>query len=174
MSLDFDIPLHRMMVAMNDGVWPGRYQLAGFKSMEPAGEFERLAQLVGDAHDEDALARYAKFADWFEHTQDVSGAFYLWIVKHLFARNELAKGTLRVGGERVDLGRIRCPVYLIAGDRDHITPAEQVWALGDRVSTPPGDITRRLAAAGHLGLFMGRHALEDHWAVVFEDIARRS
>ncbi|UQX10375.1 alpha/beta fold hydrolase [Candidatus Mycobacterium methanotrophicum] len=173
-SLNFDIPAHRMMVAVNGGIWPGRYQLAGFKSMEPAGQFERLAQLLGNAPREDELARYAKFADWFEHTQDISGAFYLWIVKHLFVRNELAGGTLRVAGERVDLGRIRCPIYLIAGDRDHITPAEQVWALEKHVSTDPHDVTRRLASAGHLGLFMGRHALDEHWAAVFADIARRS
>ncbi|WP_235653598.1 alpha/beta fold hydrolase [Mycolicibacter icosiumassiliensis] len=173
-NADLGLPAHRMLVALHGGIWPGQYQLAGFKSMEPAGQFERLAQLLGNAHDDAALTHYAKFADWFEHTQDISGAFYLWIVEHLFVRNELANGTLRVAGEKVDLGRIDCPVYLIAGDRDHITPAEQVWALEDHVSTNAENITRRLVSAGHLGLFMGRHALQEHWAVVFEDIARRS
>lgn len=174
MSPNQNLMAHRALVAANGGIWPGRYQLAGFKSMEPAGEFERLWQLLGKAHDDDELARYAKFSDWFEYTQDLSGAFYLWIIEHLFARNELARGLLRVAGESVDLGRIRCPIYLIAGDRDHITPAEQVWALEEHVSTDPDDITRRLASAGHLGLFMGRHALQEHWAPVFADIASRS
>ena len=174
LSPNQSLTLHRTLVAMNGGIWPGRYQLAGFKAMEPAGEFERLSQLLGNAYDDDELGRYAKFADWFEHTQDISGTFYLWIVEHLFGRNELAAGTLRVAGERVDLGRIRCPIYLIAGDRDHITPAEQVWALEEYVSSDAGAIVRRLASAGHLGLFMGRHALQDHWAPVFTDIAGRS
>ncbi|MEB3022103.1 alpha/beta fold hydrolase [[Mycobacterium] crassicus] len=174
MSPNRGVTAHRMMVARNGGIWPGQYQLAGFKAMEPAGEFQRLTQLFGDAHEREQLAHYAKFADWFEHTQDLSGSFYLWVVKHIFARNELAKGTLRVAGETVDLGRIDCPIYMIAGDRDHITPAEQVWALEEYVSTPSEDVTRRLASAGHLGLFMGRHALQDHWAPVLADIAHRS
>jgi len=165
---------HRMLVARHGGLWPGRYQLAGFKALEPAGELKRLYELFGNAHNGEQLAHYAKFADWFEHTQDMSGTFYLWVVKHIFARNRLARGTLRVAGERVNLSRIHCPVYLIAGDRDHITPAEQVWALEEHVSTPHQDITRRLASAGHLGLFMGHHALGDHWAVVLADIAARS
>ncbi len=165
---------HRMLVAMHAGILPGRYQLAGFKAMEPAGEFERLALLLGNAQDKDDLAHYAKFADWFEHTQDISGAFYLWIVEHLFARNELAAGTLRVAEGRVDLKRIQCPIYMIAGDRDHITPAEQVWSLERYVSTDPKDMTRRLASAGHLGLFMGRHALQDHWTPALTDILQRS
>lgn len=169
-----DIRAHRILVAMHGGIWPGQHQLTGFKLMEPAGQFERLAQLLGNAHNDDDLAHYAKFADWFEHTQDISGAFYLWIVEHLFARNELAKRKLRVAGEKVDLGRIRCPIYLIAGSRDHITPAEQVWALERHVSTSADDITRRLADAGHLGLFMGRRTLQEHWAPVLADIARRS
>jgi poly(3-hydroxybutyrate) depolymerase len=165
---------HRMLVAMHGGILPGRYQLAGFKAMEPAAEFERVALLLGNAHDEDDLAHYAKFADWFEHTQDISGAFYLWTVEHLFARNELVAGNLRVAGQRVDLSAIQCPIYMIAGDRDHITPAEQVWSLEQYVSTDPQDMTRRLASAGHLGLFMGRHALQDHWTPALADVLRRS
>jgi poly(3-hydroxybutyrate) depolymerase len=165
---------HRMLVAMHGGIWPGRYQLAGFKAMEPAAAFERLALLLGNGHDEEDLAHHAKFADWFEYTQDISGAFFLWTVEHIFARNELVAGNLRVAQERVDLSRIQCPIYLIAGDRDHITPAEQVWSLERYVSTDPEDITRRLASAGHLGLFMGRHALQDHWTPALTDMLHKS
>jgi poly(3-hydroxybutyrate) depolymerase len=63
---------------------------------------------------------------------------------------------------------------MIAGDRDHITPAEQVWSLEQYVSTDPQHMTRRLASAGHLGLFMGRHALQDHWTPALADVLRRS
>lgn len=161
-------------MAINGGVLPGRYQLAGFKAMEPAGELERLADLFGKAHDDDALQRYAKFADWFEHTQDLPGPFYLWIIENLFIRNERPSGKLTIAGERADLSRIECPVYLIAGERDHITPAAQVWALEDHISTNSADVMRQLAPAGHLGLFMGREALQQHWLPVLRDMRTRS
>ena len=65
------------------------------------------------------------------------GPFYLWIVEHLFRNNELLHGELQIQGETVDLRRIDCPVNLIGGAKDHITPPDQVYALADAVSTPP-------------------------------------
>jgi poly(3-hydroxybutyrate) depolymerase len=70
--------------------------------------------------------------------------------------------------------RIGCPVYLIAGERDHITPAPQVWAHEEHVDTDPADVMSQLAPAGHLGLFMGREALQQHWLPVLLDMRARS
>jgi hypothetical protein len=42
------------------------------------------------------------------------------------------------------------------------------------VSTPPDDITRATAPAGHLGLFMGSGALRSEWPALMADVARRS
>jgi poly(3-hydroxybutyrate) depolymerase len=117
------------------------------------------------------VARYRTFETWFQHTQPIPGAFYLWIVEHLFQNNELTAGTLLVGGEIVDLGQITCPLHLIAGLTDHITPPLQVFALADYVGTVATDIDRRQSSGGHLGLFMGREALSDIWAPLFRGLA---
>ena len=37
-------------------------------------------------------------------------------------RNDLARGGLELLGERIDLGKIDYPVYILAGSTDHITP----------------------------------------------------
>ncbi|MDT7662242.1 MAG: poly(3-hydroxybutyrate) depolymerase, partial [Pseudonocardiales bacterium] len=105
---------------------------------------------------------------------DVPGAFYLWIIEHLYQNNELAAGTLTVSGQRVDLGRIDCPLFMIAGSTDHITPPEQVWALAERVATPAGSVHRELVDAGHLGLFMGRRPLREHWAPIMRRVRELS
>jgi poly(3-hydroxyalkanoate) synthetase len=65
-------------------------------------------------------------------------------------------------------------VFLITGIRDHITPEKQVWALGDRVSTPKEQIFSDRIDAGHLGVFLGRSALEDHWAPLMRQVAAYS
>jgi poly(3-hydroxyalkanoate) synthetase len=109
------------------------------------------------------VQRYRRFTDWFEWTQDIPGEFYLWIVEHLFQGNELVSGRLRVQGRTVDLEEITCPVFLVAGSEDHITPPEQVWALAEQVGTPFTQVHRSLVPGGHLGLFMGREALREHW-----------
>ena len=67
---------------------------------------------------------------------------------------ELGAALERLTGLRAD---IHDPAR---GYQDRITPPEQVWALADLVATPAEDISRELVDAGHLGLFMGRAALE--------------
>jgi hypothetical protein len=126
---------------------------------------------VSEAHH---VERYRAFEDWFKHTQDLPGPFYLWLVEHLFRDNRLIEGTLEIGGRHVDLGRITCPVNLLAGAEDHITPPEQVFALADAVSTPRKHITQRTTTGGHLGLFMGTEALRDHWPVVMGSVLEHS
>jgi poly(3-hydroxybutyrate) depolymerase len=88
--------------------------------------------------------------------------------------NDLLRGTLEIGGRRVDLAEIHCPIYLLAGARDHITPPAQVFALAAYVSTPPHEITRLTTGGGHLGIFMGRQALQTCWQPVFAELAARS
>lgn len=168
------LALYRRIVAANRGILPGRFLLAGFMAMRPHGELDRQLQLLAHVNDAEHVARYKTFETWFQHTQALPGAFYLWVVEHLFLNNELIKGTLRVGDESVDLGRITCPLYLLAGAADHITPPPQVYALAQHAGTDPKMITRRQTSGGHLGLFMGHDALANHWARLFGDIAARS
>ena len=166
--------LYRALVAANGGVLPGDALLAGYKLMQPEAETDRQLQLLAHIGEAGHTERYRAFEDWFQYTQPIPGAFYLWIVEHLFMRNELVSGELGAHGRRVDLADIRCPLYLLAGAKDHITPPPQVFALADFASTPANEITRATTSGGHLGLFMGHEALRGHWAVIFADIARRS
>lgn len=165
-----ELAAYRAMVALGGGVYAGQNQVSGFKMMEPAGQIQRQMDLWANIDDPDYVKRYRDFATWFEWDQDMAGTFYLWVVEHLFMNNELVKGTLTVGGETVDLGKITAPLYLLAGTNDHITPPEQVWALAEHAGTPAKDIHSRFFEAGHLGLFMGRAALRQHWGPIFGDL----
>ncbi|MEP6817688.1 MAG: DUF3141 domain-containing protein [Marmoricola sp.] len=168
-----DLSFYRAIVRSNGGILPGEFLLAGFIAMQPAGELDRQLQLLAHIHEPAHVDRYRRFEAWFQHSQPIPGAFYLWIVEHLFLNNELVAGTLRVGGRVVDLGQITCPVNLLAGATDHITPPPQVFALADHVGTAPAEITRRQTTGGHLGLFMGHEALRSHWSPLFAEIAAR-
>jgi poly(3-hydroxybutyrate) depolymerase len=171
---DDDLSFFRALVARGDGVLKGEFLLGGFIAIKPENEVGKQLQLLANVRDAHHVERYRAFEDWFKHTQDVAGPFYLWLVQHLFRDNELIRGALRTGHEDVDLGRIDCPVNLLAGATDHITPPEQVFALADAVSTPVAQVTRRTTSGGHLGLFMGTEALRDHWPVVMASVLEHS
>jgi poly(3-hydroxybutyrate) depolymerase len=165
-----ELALYRALVKAGGGKQLGKSQLRGFKLLEPGAELDRLMGLFANIHDPDYVTRHIDFTNWFEWTQDIPGAFYLWIIEHLFVHNELARGVLQVDGTTVDLSAIECPIFLLAGSKDHITPPEQVWALAEMVSTPAEHVSRDLVDAGHLGLFMGRAALNEHWRPIAERV----
>jgi poly(3-hydroxybutyrate) depolymerase len=168
------VPFFEWLVALGDGVMRGQDVHRGFVLIEPENEFAKQLELLARLDDEEHIARYRAFEDWHKHTQDIPGALYLWAVEHLFRDNELIRGELRVGGERVDLGRISMPVNLLAGAKDRITPPGQVFALAGVVATHPADVVRRTTGGGHLGLFMGREALREHWPPILAGVLEHS
>lgn len=165
---------YRAMVAAGGGNMPGSFVLGGFIAIRPEAEIAKHVDLLRNLDDPAAVARYEAFEDWFKHTQDVPGTFYLWLVEHLFAGNELVNGTLEVDGRRVDMRDIACPLFLLGGATDHITPPVQVFAAADHVSTPADQVTRRTAPGGHLGLFMGNQALRHEWPPLMAAVAEHS
>jgi poly(3-hydroxybutyrate) depolymerase len=169
-NLDF----YRGLVAAGNGTLQGKHMLAGFIMIQPDNEVGRQYALLANINDPAHVERYREFEDWFKYTQPIPGAFYLWIVEHLFRDNELIAGTLKIGDQRVDLSRIACPLNLLAGNTDHITPAAQVYALADHASTEEPDVLRERTAGGHLGLFMGHEALHHHWPKLLAAVLERS
>jgi poly(3-hydroxyalkanoate) synthetase len=169
-----DLSFYRALVAAGGGVLKGEQMLTAFIVIGPQNEVARQTGLLANIRDPEHTARYREFEDWFKHTQDIPGAFYLWIVEHLFRDNELLHGRLDIEGQHVDLSRIDCPLNLLAGAADHITPPDQVYALQAATRTPADQVQRRLTSGGHLGLFMGHEALRDHWPALLERVALHS
>jgi poly(3-hydroxyalkanoate) synthetase len=169
-----DLSFYEALVRAGDGVLKGELMLHGFISINPADEVARQLELLLSLDDGAHVARYREFEDWFKHTQDIPGAFYLWIVRHLFRDNELVRGCLTIGDRPVQLSNIDMPVNLLAGATDHITPPDQVFAIADRVATRPPLVCTDVTPGGHLGLFMGRQALSEHWPRLLAEVRRHS
>jgi poly(3-hydroxybutyrate) depolymerase len=169
-----NLAFYRGLVAAGGGVLRGEDMLAGFIAIKPENEVGRQMQLLAHITDDEHVDRYREFENWFKHTQAIPGDFYLWIVEHLFRDNELIDGNLTIAGERVDLGKIKCPLNLLAGAADHITPPDQVFAVADYAGTPARKVVRATATGGHLGLFMGREALTEHWPPLLAAVRAQS
>ena len=169
-----DLGFYQALVAAGGGVLKGEHMLTGFITLQPGDEISRQLELLAHLHDPAHVARYREFEDWFKHTQDIPGGFYLWIVRHLFRDNGLISGALEIGNQRVDLGRIDMPLNLLAGATDHITPPDQVFAIAKHASTSPQQVRREVTPGGHLGLFMGHQALAQHWPPLLAEVLRHS
>jgi len=169
-----DLSFYEWVVGLGGGVLKGEFMLNGFITIKPESEVEKQVQLMAHIREDKHVERYRAFEDWFKHTQDIPGAFYLWIVEHLFRDNKLIRGDLEIGGERVDLSRIDAPLFLLGGQTDHITPPAQVFALEKHASTPSAKVMKRTTSGGHLGLFMGSEALREHWPPILSEVFAHS
>lgn len=156
--------LYEDMVTLGHGCMLGKTMLAGWKSMNAEEQYlGKFMELYQHIEDRNYIERTEKFERWYENPIDLPGAYYLQAIKDIFKENRLAKGEFVGLGKRLSMKDIVCPVYLLAGSEDDITTREQVFDADKYLGTPPADITKKLAAGGHIGLFMGKKTLHECW-----------
>jgi polyhydroxyalkanoate synthase len=60
---------------------------------------------------------------WNGDSTNLPGPMYCWYLRHTYLQNELRQpGKLTVCGEKLDLGRIKAPVFIYGSREDHIVP----------------------------------------------------
>ncbi len=169
---EFPFEFFEMLVSMGNGCMNGQYMLMGFKNMQAEEHYVRKYYRLWDMvqnNDKDGLRRFVNFENWYEYTQYLPGRFYLEVIKNIFRENNLTKpGSFSLDGRPVDLRNITCPVIILAGAKDHITPPEQAFALKKYISTPEEDVVEILTNGGHIGTLMGTEALREDWTAVAE------
>ena len=128
----------------------------------------RPEALAYDFHQETAFKQKIRHAgfDWKAgevHVTEGDGDF----------RYPIAAGIIDRQAVTLALAQLPCPLSRLAGKPDPLTPPPQAFALADRAGTDPAEVSASQTSGGHLGLFMGREALQEHWAPLFEKLAAR-
>ena len=160
----FPMEFYEELVALGGGVLKGKFMLQGFKNMHPQKQyFDKFVELYENIDDPKYVKRFETFERWYEHTIDLPGKWYLQVIKELFKENRLFRGNFIGLGKKLNLRDIRCPVYLLAGQKDDITPRDQVFNAEKCLGTAKSKIVKDLAPGGHIGLFMGSRPLRENW-----------
>jgi poly(3-hydroxyalkanoate) synthetase len=134
----------------------------GTETVEPDNIRESL-QTLAPAGSPEFTRLEAIFKKWNAWTIDVPGTYYLEVIEKLYKRNELASGNFVALGQRIELSRLRLPMYLLAGSVDEVVAPEQLLAVERLVGTPPQLLRHDVASSNHLGLFMGERTLAEYW-----------
>jgi len=82
------------------------------------------------------------------------------------------KGELEVAGQTVSLRSITCPVFLLGGDEDYITPWQQVHNM--RYAVGSVLVRRYLAPGGHIDLFIGHRSQAEYWTPILAHVRKLS
>jgi polyhydroxyalkanoate synthase len=84
---------------------------------------------------------------WNSDSTRMPAANHSFYLRNCYLENRLSKGTMEIGGERLDLGKVKIPIYNLATREDHIAPPESVF-LGSQFFGGPVDYV--LSGSGHI------------------------
>jgi polyhydroxyalkanoate synthase len=96
------------------------------------------------------LGKTAKKFDllyWNADATRMTKACHLFYLRNFYKDNLLAKGELEIEGVKIDLSKVEIPIFMQAGEKDHIAPAPSVYnsarLFGDNAQY-------MLAGSGHI------------------------
>ncbi|WP_425276902.1 PHA/PHB synthase family protein [Sphingomicrobium sediminis] len=102
---------------------------------------------------------------WNGDVTNLPAAWHRDYLARLYRDNLLVKpGAISIDGDAIDLTMIETPLYVQAGEQDHIAPAASVWKLLDHVKGPARFL---LAGSGHIaGVVNPPAAKKYHYSVL--------
>jgi polyhydroxyalkanoate synthase subunit PhaC len=145
-------------VAAAGNVSPQQMQ-SGFSALRPSLELSKAVNVLDRAHNKSAMNSFYAMETWGKDNIPFPAAAYRTYITELYQQNLLMKGEHRVKGERVDLGRITCPVMVIGADRDTICPLPAAKALLDASGSTDTKVLQ--VPGGHVGAVVGSRASHD-------------
>jgi polyhydroxyalkanoate synthase len=156
------------------GVVPGDVLNAAYVSLLPFRLLQqKYVNLLDAGSDQAQMDNFMRMEKWIFDSPDQAGAAFAQFTRWFFQENRLLKGTLEIGGHRVDLKNIRQPVLNIYGKQDHLVPPSASTALELLVGTT--DYLALGMDVGHIGMYVsGRSQRELPQAIVHWLTRRKS
>ncbi|WP_371515018.1 PHA/PHB synthase family protein [Methyloceanibacter sp. wino2] len=84
---------------------------------------------------------------WNADSTRMPAANHVFYLREFYHENRLSKGEMELGGVKLDLSKIKIPVYELFTREDHIAPASSVYR-GSRLYG--GDVRHVMAGSGHI------------------------
>ncbi|AJP57693.1 poly-beta-hydroxybutyrate polymerase [Pandoraea vervacti] len=91
-------------------------------------------------------AQTTDFTVWNADTTRIPARLHSECLRALYLNNALATGSLNIGGQPVALSDIRVPMFVVATERDHISPWRSVYKMHLLYHA---DLTFALVSGGH-------------------------
>ena len=135
------------------GVVPGDLLNIGFLMLKPFQLMvDKYVGLLENLDNRDVVENFLRMEKWIFDSPDQAGETYRQFLKELYQGNKLVKGELEIGGRRVDLKNITCPVLNIFGEKDHLVPPSSSRPLTELVGSK--DTAILSFPVGHIGIYV--------------------
>ena len=85
---------------------------------------------------------------WNSDTTRMPETTHLFYLREFYHNNSLAKGKMVLGGRKLDLGKVKLPIYLQSARDDHIAPYRSVYRTAKLFKH--ADVRFIMAGSGHI------------------------
>lgn len=150
------------------GVVPGKLLNAAYVSLIPFRLLQqKYVNLLDAGSDQAQMENFMRMEKWIFDSPDQAGEAFRQFACWFYKENRLLKGTLEIGGQKVDLKRVVQPVLNIYGKQDHLVPPAASTALEGRLGT--SDYLALGLDVGHIGMYVSGRSQRElpqaiaHW-----------
>lgn len=165
-DMDFD-----KLVEANHGLIPGEFLNQGFDMLKPMMKVQKQQALANSLEDRDKLMNFLRMERWISESPNQAGECFRQFMKELYQQNKLAKGELEVGGKKVNLKNLTCPLLNIFATEDHLVPPAATKPLNDLVGSTDKELYS--FKGGHIGVFVGGKSQKELAPAVAEWLKKR-
>ncbi len=152
---------------------PAEWLQISFQLLKPVSNMiEKWTNFYDNIDDEKFLEDFFAMETWLNDNIPVAGEVFRQFVKYMFQKNMLIQGRLDIGGERVNLKNITCPILNLVAQHDHLVLPSQSLPFNDAVSS--ADRKAINFPVGHIGLAVSSKSHRDLWPQVVNWLAERS
>ncbi len=152
---------------------PGDFMNLGFLWLKPFQLIlDKYVGLLDNVGDEYVVRNFLRMEKWIFDSPDQAGEAFRKFIKDMYQENRLVKGTLTLGGKKVDMKKITMPVLNIFGEQDHLVPPSCSRPLNKMVGSK--DVTTLPFPLGHIGMYVSSRSQKELAPTVAKWIIDRS
>ena len=138
---------------------PDSWMQAVFATLDPEGSIKKFSSFADMADDDARADMFVAVEDWLNDGLDLPAGIASTCMEDWYEHNRPHDGTWEVAGKKIIAGDLKIPTFVVAAKDDRIVPPDSAMAFADQ--RVKGD--RLLCATGHIGMIVGRRAIEDTW-----------
>ena len=155
------------------GNCPAPFLQSCFLLMKPVQNFvEKYLTFYEQLDNPRFVSNYFAMEQWVNDNVPIAGETFREFVKKLYQGNELVRGEFRLGGRRIDLGQITCPLLVLTAENDHLVDPTSTEGILPHVGSR--DVEAMRIDAGHVGLVVSGKAQKALWPEATRWLADRS
>jgi polyhydroxyalkanoate synthase len=142
------------------GNMPGDFLNFGFLMLNPARlMIDKYVGFLENMHNKTYVENFVRMENWIFDSPDVPGETFRQFIKDCYQKNLLIQSKMDVGGQRVDLKKLKMPLLNIYGKYDHLVPPGACDQLIAQVGSE--DVEDLCLDTGHIGIYVSSKCQKD-------------